>query len=84
MGGLSPCPFRDGRGIVTFERAPEVEPCTECRGSGRLYTDAEYRGVFDALLHEKGIFADRDLRLLLLGLSALERRLSELEAKLRP
>ncbi len=79
----SPCPFCDGRGLLRFESGPEVEPCTECRGTGRLYGDPEFRGLFDALVREKGIFLDADMRLLLVGLAALERRVAAIESAQR-
>jgi len=79
MKGLSPCPFCDGQGLVTFERGPAVEPCRECLGAGRIYADPSFKGVFAALLSEKGVFLDRDMRLLLTALDALDRRVGELE-----
>jgi hypothetical protein len=82
-GSLSPCPFCEGRGLLTFERGPEVEPCTECNGTGRLYTDPTLRGLFAELLRQKGVFLDADMRLLLLGLDALDERLAAVEAEAR-
>jgi hypothetical protein len=78
-GGLSPCPFCEGRGLATFDRGPEVEPCSECKGTGRLYSDESFKGIFAALLKEKGVFLDADMRLLLLSLDALDQRLVTLE-----
>jgi hypothetical protein len=78
-GSLSPCPFCDGQGLLTFERGPEVEPCTECKGTGRVYGDPMFRGLFAELLRQKGVFLDADMRLLLLGLDALDQRLEALE-----
>ena len=78
-GRLSPCPFCNGQGLVAFDRGPEVEPCSECKGIGRLYSDASFRGIFAELLREKGVFLDADMRLLLLGLDAVDRRLSTIE-----
>jgi hypothetical protein len=78
-GSLSPCPLCDGQGLLTFERGPEVEPCTECNGTGRVYSDRTYKGLFAELLKQKGIFLDADMRLLLLGLDALDERLRALE-----
>jgi hypothetical protein len=82
-GRLSPCPFCDGQGLLTFERGPAVEPCKECSGSGRTFSDADYRGLFAELLRDNGVFLDKDMRLLLLGLDALDRRLHALEAASR-
>jgi hypothetical protein len=78
-GSLSPCPFCDGQGLLTFERGPEVEPCTECKGTGRVYSDPAYKGLFAELLRQKGLFLAADMRLLLLGLDALDERLGALE-----
>ena len=78
-GSLSPCPFCDGQGLLTFERGPEVEPCTDCNGTGRVYSDEAYRGLFAELLRQKGVFLDPEMRLLLLGLDALDTRLRVLE-----
>lgn len=83
MGRLSACPFCEGRGLLTFESGPAVEPCRECDGSGQIYDDPAYRGLFSELLREKGVLLDADIRLLLLGLEALEARLTELEAAIR-
>ena len=79
-GRLSPCPFCDGQGLLAFERGPVVEPCQECSGAGRIFSDADYRGLFAELLRDKGVFLDKDMRLLLLGLASLERRLDAIEA----
>ena len=68
-----------GKGLLTFERGPAVEPCRECRGAGRTYNDSTYRGLFSELLREKGIFLDSDVRLMLLGLEALDMRIAALE-----
>jgi hypothetical protein len=81
IGRLSPCPFCDGQGLLTFESGPAVEPCKECSGAGQLFSDGDYRGLFAALLREKGVFLDKDVRLMLLGLAALERRVQALEAE---
>jgi hypothetical protein len=56
-----------------------VEPCRECRGSGRTYDDPTYRGLFGELLREKGVLLDADIRLLLLALEALDARVADLE-----
>jgi hypothetical protein len=56
-----------------------VEPCRECNGSGRTYDDPTYRGLFSELLREKGVLLDADIRLLLLGLEALDTRVADLE-----
>lgn len=78
-GFLSPCPICGGQGLLTFERGPSVEPCGDCAGTGRIYSDAGYRGLFTALLRERGVFLDADMRLLLVGLAALDRRLQVIE-----
>ncbi len=78
-GRLSPCPSCGGRGLLTFERGPGVEPCTVCLGAGRVYSDPDLRGVFAALLEEKGVLLEADMRLLLLGLDAIDRRVAALE-----
>jgi hypothetical protein len=80
---LSPCPFCDGQGLLRFENGPDVEPCVECSGTGRLYSDPQFSGLFDALVREKGVFLDADMRLLLVGLAALERRIAAVEAAQR-
>ena len=80
MGRLTPCPFCEGAGLLTFDSGPAVEPCGECRGTGRIYSDVEYRGLFDELLRERGVFLEADMRLLLMGLRALEARLEKIEA----
>lgn len=69
--------------MLAFERGPEVEPCRECAGTGRQYSEPGYRGMFDALLREKGVLLDPDMRLLLLALDALDRRLTTLEEAFR-
>ena len=79
MGRLSACPSCAGKGLLTFESGPAVEPCRECNGSGRIYDDPAYRGLFTELLREEGVLLDEDMRLLLLGLEALDVRLSKLE-----
>jgi len=84
LGALRPCPFCQGEGLVTFESGPAVEPCRECRGAGRLYSDPDFRGVFEALLREKGVFLDREMRLLLLALDALDARVADLAADRPP
>ncbi len=73
----------DGRGLVTFDRGPAVEPCTQCAGTGRIFSDRDYRGLFSALLRESGVFLDADMRLLLVGLEALDRRLQVVEDAVR-
>jgi hypothetical protein len=78
-GRLLPCAACSGEGLLQFERGPGVEPCRACSGTGRTYTGERYRGVFAAMIREKGAFLDRDVRLLLVGLDALERRVRELE-----
>lgn len=78
-GGLGDCPFCEGRGVLAFETGPEVEPCRECSGTGRTYSDPRYRGLFEAILREKGVLLDPDMRLLLLGLAALDERVAMLE-----
>lgn len=78
-GGLDACPFCEGRGVLTFERGPGVEPCTECAGTGRTYSEPEYRGLFEAIMRDRGVLLDPDMRLLLLGLDALDKRLTALE-----
>jgi hypothetical protein len=73
------CPICGGSGLATFEGAgPSVEPCTSCRGTGRLIDDLAT--AFTELLREKGVMLDRDMRLLLLALEALESRVRRLEA----
>ena len=78
MGRLSACPFCEGKGLLTFESGPAVEPCRECRGSGRIYDDPGYRGLFSEMLRE-GVLLDADIRLLLIGLEALEARIGNVE-----
>lgn len=78
-GGLGVCPFCEGIGVVAFERGPEVEPCSDCRGTGRTYGEPEYRGLFEAIMRDRGVLLDPDMRLLLLGLDALDKRLAALE-----
>jgi hypothetical protein len=78
-GRLLPCAECGSEGLLQFERGPAVEPCRACSGTGRTYTGERYRGVFAAMIDEKGTFLDRDIRLLLVGLDALDRRVSELE-----
>lgn len=82
-GGLGICPFCHGRGVAAFERGPEVEPCAECAGTGRTYGEPGYRGLFDAIMRDRGVLLDPDMRLLLIGLDALDRRLAALEDALR-
>lgn len=79
QGSLSPCPFCDGQGLITFAGGPAVEPCTECGGVGQIFSDPTYRGVFAALLRQKGVLLDADMRLLLLALAEIDRRLQRLE-----
>ena len=78
-GRLLPCGECGGEGLLRFERGPAVEPCRACSGTGWTYTGDGYRGMFAALIEEKGVLLDRDVRLLLVGLDALERRVRELE-----
>jgi hypothetical protein len=78
-GRLGPCPSCDGQGLLAFDRGPGVEPCTECNGTGRVYSDPTYRGLFAELLRQRGSSLDPDTRLILLGLDALDRRLRALE-----
>ena len=81
---LGSCPFCGGQGLQTYETGPAVEPCSECRGTGRTYDDPRFRGVFRALLNEKGVLLDRDMRLLLLALDALDERVGVLEDESQP
>jgi hypothetical protein len=67
---------------LTFEHGPAVEPCRECGGAGRIYSDPGLRGLFSELLRDKGVFLDRDMRLLLLGLESLDRRIQAVESEL--
>jgi hypothetical protein len=67
---------------MTYESGPSVEPCRECNGAGRLPSDPGFRGTFGALLREKGVFLDRDMRLLLLALDKLDERLAAVEQRL--
>ena len=78
-GRLAPCPECGGEGLIRFETGPAVEPCRACSGTGRTYTYPDMRGVFAALIREKGSFLDKDVRLLLVGLDALEARVRRLE-----
>lgn len=72
------CPICSGSGLATFEGGgPSVEQCTSCKGTGRTIDDLG--SAFRVLLREKGVMLDRDMRLLLLALEALEGRVSELE-----
>ncbi len=68
---------------MTFDRGPAVEPCTRCAGTGRSFSDPEYRGLFTSLLRESGVFLEADMRLLLVGLEALDRRLQVVEETIR-
>ncbi|HEY7381788.1 MAG TPA: hypothetical protein VH572_11290 [Gaiella sp.] len=81
MGVLPECPFCGGAGAVAFETGPAVEPCSECRGTGRLV--ARWHGVFAALLHEKGVLLDTEMRLLLVALDELEQRVDALDRSSR-
>lgn len=78
-GGLGVCPFCEGKGVLAFDRGPEVEPCGECGGTGRTYGEPRYRGLFEAIIRDRGVLLDPDMRLLLLGLDALDRRVAALE-----
>ena len=78
-GSLSPCSSCGGQGLLTFESGPEVEPCTDCQGTGRVYSDRTLKGLFAELLKQKGVLLDPDMRLLLIGLDALDRRVQGLE-----
>ena len=68
--------------MITFERGPSVEACPRCRGAGRVYGDPSFRGVFAAMIAERGIFLDPDLRLLLEALNALDERVCRVESEL--
>ena len=78
-GRLTPCPECGGEGLLRFDTGPAVEPCRACSGTGRSYTRPDLHGVFAALIREKGSFLDKDVRLLLVGLDALEERVRRLE-----
>ena len=78
-GRLSPCSSCGGQGLLTFETGPAVEPCTDCRGTGRVYSDSTLRGLFAEMLRQKGVLLDPDMRLLLVGLDALDERVQALE-----
>ena len=74
---LPSCPFCNGAGAQTFETGPPVELCSHCDGTGRLV--GEWNGIFAALLDEKGVFLESDMRLLLAALARLEARVDAIE-----
>jgi hypothetical protein len=76
---LAVCTECGGKGAIGFDRGPAAEPCTRCRGTGRMFSDPEYRGVFAAMISEGGVFVDPQWRLLLEALNALDKRVWELE-----
>jgi hypothetical protein len=79
MAQLGTCPQCQGAGAVGFETGPAAEPCTGCKGTGRTYSEQDWRGVFRAMIDEKGVLLDPEWRLLLEGLAALESRVAALE-----
>ena len=83
MGHLWMCPICEGQGTVVFESGPAAEPCTSCDGTGQCYSDPELRGLFEAMIEDRGVMLDPAMRLLLNGLAALDARVASLERELR-